>query len=537
MLSGLVNSRKRCVLGRYNAVIVGGGHNGLVCAAYLARSGRRVLVLEASDALGGLAAKQEFHPGFFATVAHSVSHFSDRTARDLDLAKHGFQPVERSLPTVALNLDGEHIVLNNDGLAGVSAGDARAYHDYSQCIRRFAAALDPFWQKTMPCIGGGGLAGAMTFAHIGLNLRRMGKNRMREFLRVAPLPVRDLMDEYFHSGLLKAALSWDGLIGSKLAPRSPNGAVLAMLYRKTQESEGTHAFPSGGTAGLVESLRRSATAAGAEIRCNAAVCRVLIGSGSARSAATAGVDSSPAAIGVRLADGECIEADLVVSATDPKRTFLDLVGVEHLDIGFTNRIRRLRCDGMVAKLHLALNGSPEFRGLDKPAGRMIAAPDMDAIEFAFDDAKYGGCPTNPVLEILVPSLYDTSLAPPGQHVLSAHVMYVPYKLKGGWTDAARETACERAIDSIARYAPHIREQIVAREFLTPADIEREYRVTGGHWHHTEFAIDQLLMMRPTYEAAQYRTPIPGLYLCGAGSHPGGDLTGAPGHNAAREMLR
>jgi phytoene dehydrogenase-like protein len=241
--------------------------------------------------------------------------------------------------------------------------------------------------------------------------------------------------------------------------------------------------------------------------------------------------------GVQLADGEQIEADVVVSATDPQRTFLSLVGVEYLDIGFTNRIRRLRCDGYVAKLHLALNDLPEFTGLQKADGRMIIAPDLDTIEFAFDDAKYGECPANPVMEIVIPSLYDESIAPAGQHVLSAHVMYVPYRLKGGWTDAARDLMRERAIDTIARYAPRIRQQIIASEFLTPADLERDFRVTGGHWHHTEFAMDQLLMMRPTYGAAQYGTPIPGLFLCSAGCHPGGDITGAAGHNAAGQILQ
>jgi len=216
---------------------------------------------------------------------------------------------------------------------------------------------------------------------------------------------------------------------------------------------------------------------------------------------------------------------------------MKLVGVEHLDIGFTNRIRRLRCNGLVAKLHLALDGEPEFEGLERPTGRMIAAASMDSIEFAFDDAKYGECSKDPVLEITVPSLDDAALAPAGKHVLSAHVMFVPYKLKGGWTDAARDEIRERAIDSIARYAPGICEQIVHSEFLTPADLEQEYRVTGGHWHHTEFAMDQLLMIRPTYEAAQYSTPIPGLFLCSAGSHPGGDIVGAAGHNAAQEILR
>jgi phytoene dehydrogenase-like protein len=284
---------------------------------------------------------------------------------------------------------------------------------------------------------------------------------------------------------------------------------------------------SGAIGGLVDSLRKSAESAGAEIRCGAAVDRILVDRSKAGLAAS----------GVQLADGEKIGSQRVVSSADPQRTFLKLLGAEHLDIGFTNRIRRLRCDGYVAKLHLALNGLPAFNGLERPDGRMIIAPDLDTIEFNFDEAKYGGNPANPVMEIVVPSLHDASLAPAGQHVLSAHVMYVPYRLKGGWTDAERERLRELTIDTIARYAPGIREQIVQSEFLTPADLEHDFRVTGGHWHHTELSIDQMLMIRPTYEAAQYSTPIPGLYLCGAGCHPGGDLTGAAGHNAARAILR
>jgi phytoene dehydrogenase-like protein len=293
------------------------------------------------------------------------------------------------------------------------------------------------------------------------------------------------------------------------------------------ESNGEHSIPAGGVGGLIEALCKSATASGVEIRNGATVNRILI-NGSA---------DGLVAAGVQMADGEKIEAKNVISATDPKRTFLNLVGVENLDIGFTNRIRRLRCDGFVAKLHLALDGIPDFKGLSKADGRMIIAPDLDTIEFAFDDAKYGECSKNPVMEVVVPSLHDKSLAPAGQHVLSAHVMYVPYRLKGGWTDAARDQICERSIDTIAQYAPGIRDQIVHQEFLTPLDLEQQNHVTGGHWHHTEMAMDQILMMRPTYEAAQYSTPIPGLFLCSAGCHPGGDIMGGAGHNAAREILR
>ena len=512
---------------RYDSIVVGAGHNGLVCAAYLAQSGQRVLVLEASAAPGGLGADREFHPGFHTAIAHSVSHFSKRIARDLNLAAHGFATPLQALPTIGLSTEKDHVVLHQGALRNVSAGDSDAYHDYSRRMLRLAGVLKPLWLKSMPPFGNNSLTEVMTFAHIGFNLRRIGKKHMREFLRIVALPARDLMDETFDNDLLKATLSWDGLIGSRLAPRSPNGAVLAMLYRMAGESNGTHAIPPGGVGGLIRSLCTAAATAGASIRCGAVVDRISID----------GSVDGLVARGVELVDGEKIAADHVISAIDPKRTFLDLVGVEHLDIGFTNRIRRLRCHGYVAKLHLALSGLPEFDGLQQPDGRMIIAPDMDAIEVAFDDAKYGVCSTNPVMEIVLPSVHDASLAPTGQHVLSAHVMYVPYRLKAGWTDAARDLICERAIDTIAQYAPGIRELVVHRELLTPLDLERDYRVTGGHWHHTEFAIDQMFMMRPTYAAAQYRTPIPGLFLCGAGCHPGGDVTGGPGHNAAREILR
>ena len=527
MVHEIITLDGRATLSRYHSIIIGAGHNGLICAAYLAKSGQNVLVLEAADTPGGMAADREFHPGFHTPIAHSIGHFSNRVVNDLNLTQHGFEPPSRSLPTICLDPDRNHVTINGKSVSGVDEDDVLAYENYSNLMNRFSTALDPFWLKTIPRIGPGRLSDLLTFAHLGLNVRRMGRKDMQEFLRIASLPARDLMDEFFENDLLKSALAWDGLIGSKMAPRSPNGALLSLLYRWSEESFGIHNLPAGGINSLISALVAAATAAGAEVRCGAEVDRVELHEG----------DDGLAAGGVRLANGEIIEADRVVSSADPQTTFLQLVGVRHLDIGFTNRIRRLRCDGFVAKLHLALDGVPEFTGITKPEGRMIIAPGLDSIEFAFDDAKYGDCPENPVLEILIPSLSNRSLAPDGQHVLSAHVMYVPYQHRGGWTESARSRMCERAISAIENYAPELRQHIVHQEFLTPADLEREYRVTGGHWHHTEFSMDQMLMMRPTYEAAQYETPIPGLYLCGAGCHPAGDLTGFAGHNAAREILR
>jgi phytoene dehydrogenase-like protein len=293
------------------------------------------------------------------------------------------------------------------------------------------------------------------------------------------------------------------------------------------ELGGDHMVPAGGINGLIVALSAAATTAGAEIRTGARVVRILI---------DGGADGLTAA-GVELEDGEQLKASRIVSAADPQRTFLELVGVDNLEIHFTNRIRRLRCEGYVAKLHLALSGLPEFSGLARPDGRMIIAPDMDTIEIAFDDAKYGQASEHPVLEMIIPSLHNPSMAPAGQHVLSAHVMYVPHDRQGGWNDEARNRLCERVIDTISRYAPAIKKQIIHRQLLTPADIANAYNVTGGHWHHTELALDQMMMMRPTYEAAQYATPITGLYLASAGCHPGGGLMGGPGHNAAHEILK
>ena len=511
----------------YDTIIIGGGHNGLVCSAYLAKKGHHVLVLEASDNLGGLAETREFHPGFKASVAHSISNFSTKVAKDLNLSAYGFTSGAAPMTTVGLNASGEHVTLTGLEVEGVGVEDVESYKEYRQVMQKFTNLLHPFWHKTMPRIGDNSLPSRMTFGQLGLKLRLLGKEDMGEFMRIATLPARDLMDENFDSDLLKAVLCWDGLIGSKMAPRSPNATVLSLLYRMTGEHGGAHIIPAEGIESLFIALKETAERAGAEIRTGTRVSRILI------QADESGLKTN----GVKLASGETITANRVVSTTDPKRTFLELVGIENLEIEFTNRIRRLRSEGYVAKLHLALNGVPKFTGLDKPDGRLIIAPNIDAIEFAFDDAKYGECSKQPVMEVVIPSLHNESLAPVGQHVLSAHVMYVPYELKSSWTDQTRAVLQEKVIDTLSIYAPDIKEHILYSEVLTPLDLEQRHGATGGHWHHTELSLDQMFMMRPTYEAAQYATPIPGLYVCGAGCHPGGGLVGASGHNAAHEMLK
>ncbi len=510
----------------YDTIVIGAGHNGLICANYLAKSGKKVLVLEASDTVGGLAATREFHPDFKVSVAHSVSQFSTKIARDLDLASHGYK-IGDAMTTMGLDEAGNHVSVIGDTASGVSDEDTAAFTNYRKMMKLYAKTLKPFSLKTIPRIGYNSLGDIITYAKMGLKMRMLGKHDMRELLRVIALPARDLMDENFDNPLLKAMLSWDGLIGSKMAPRSPNHTVLTMLYRMIGDLEGDHAIPEGGIEGLISALTAAAKSAGVEIRTSTPVERIQI----------EGDENGLKATGVLLAGGEVITADKIVSAADPKRTFLNLVGVQNLEIEFTNRINRLRSEGYVAKLHLALSGLPKFKGIDRPDGRMIIAPEMDAIEFAYDDAKYGESSKSPVMEIVIPSLRDASMAPDGQHVLSAHVMYVPHDLKGGWSDKARNELCERVIDTIARYAPDIRKHIIKSELLTPDDIAESHNVTGGHWHHGELSLDQMMMMRPTYEAAQYATPIPGLYLASAGTHPGGGLMGGAGHNAAHEVLK
>jgi phytoene dehydrogenase-like protein len=510
----------------YDTIVIGGGHNGLVCATLLARVGQRVLLLEANDKLGGLAADREFSPGFHAPVAQTLYGLPTALIKDLRLQEYGFEPGADTLNLVALSTDEAPITIGDETLLGAGASDAGAYAPYRQQLKTFAAALAPFWSKTMPRIGMGSLKELMTFGHMGLKLRMLGRDDMLEFFRVATLPMRDLVDEHFESESLKAALCWDGMVGSKMAPRSPNQAVLTLLNRMAGTHSGQHLLPAGGMAGFIAVLERAARAAGVEIRTGAAVGKVVV----------LGDDNGQRCTGVVLADGEPVSAARVVSSADPKTTFLKLVGSPNLEIEFSNRIRRLRGDGYVAKLHLALRDLPAFTGLERPDGRMILAPSMDTIEFAFDNAKHGELPEQPVMEALVPSLHRDNLAPSGQHVLSANVMYVPGNLKGGWNDEARATLLASVMSTLEQYAPGIGELVLSSELLTPVDLEAEYHVSGGHWHHAEPAVDQLLMMRPTYEAAQYTTPIDGLFLCGAGSHPGGDVNGNAGRNAAREIL-
>jgi len=313
------------------------------------------------------------------------------------------------------------------------------------------------------------------------------------------------------------------VMGTHLGPRSPN-TILTYLYRLAG-NQGKISQPRGGMSSVSEMLAHSARDNGATLRTSMPVLRIVVANGRVE--------------GVETENGEIFSSHLVVSNADPKSTLFDLVNPRHVETGFTRRINNIRMRGNAAKLHLALDGLPAFQGLDKKAlgERLIIAPDIHYVERAFNPAKYGETSPDPVMELTIPSLRDNELAPTGKHVLSAIVQYAPYNLKGGWTDEAREAFKQTAISKISEYAPDLSERIVASELLTPVDIEKEFRITGGHWHHGELALDQFLFVRPVAGAAQYEMPLEGLYLCGAGTHPGGGVSGAAGRNAARTILK
>jgi phytoene dehydrogenase-like protein len=508
---------------RYDCIVIGGGHNGLVCAATLARGGRSVLLLEAQSRVGGAALTREFAPGFqVSACAHLVHLMPAELVRDLQLNSHGLHWAAQSMPTTALVANTAPLAVG-PGLAGV---DAAAYARYSAQMRRFAQALAPLLSRVPPRLGTTDWSDLAALLGLGLKIRRLGRRDMRELLRIGGMNVYDLLEEHFESSALKGAIGFDAVLGTNFGPRSP-GTVLTLLYRMAAEAAaGTTALsqPTGGVGALCDALAKAACAAGAQIRTAAPVARIVV--------------ESDRAAGVLLESGERIAAGTVVSSADPKTTFLQLLGTAHLDTGFVRRVHHLRARGLAAKLHLALDRAPQFTDLEAAAlgGRLLLAPSLDYLERAYNHAKYGEYSSAPAMEITVPTVNDAGLAPPGKHVLSAIVQYAPYALKNGWPQE-RQRFTDLCIGTLERCAPGLRNSILSAELLTPFDIEQEFRISGGHWHHAELAFDQFFMVRPVPGAAQHRTPLPGLFLCGAGCHPGGGVMGTCGRNAAQQILK
>jgi len=505
---------------RYDVVVVGAGHNGLVCATLLARGGRKVLVLEANDVVGGAAANHDFAPGFSVSAcAHLLYQMQPSVLKDLNLKP---SLARDSLTTIALAENGEHVRIDAKSVSGVSEEDAAEYSAFRKRVNRFADLLEKPLNAPPPRLGTSDRQDLMALARLGFDIRRLGKNEMREFLRLIGMNIHDELTERFSSGLLKGAISLDAVLGTHLGPRSPT-TMLTYLYRLAG-NHGQMGMPTSGMGTLCEDIAALARQAGATIRTATPVRRIVIGNGRAT--------------GVETVAGERFDADVVVSNADPKRTVMELVGARHFETGFARRVHHLRAQGNAAKLHLALDGEPEFTGLRSQdlKNRLVIAPDEHYVERAFNPAKYGETSPEPVVEITVPSVSGGAVAPVGKHVLSAVVQYAPYELRKGWNDDSREAFCKTVIGTIARYSPGIESRIIASELLTPVDIESRFGMTGGHWHHAELTLDQFLFVRPVNGAAQYALPVAGLFLCGAGAHPGGGVSGAPGRNAARWIL-
>ncbi len=513
---------------RSQVIVIGAGHNGLVCAAYLARAGKRVTVLEAADTVGGGAVTREFAPGFKVSALAHLLHLLDPTvARELALARHGLSYAKVGLRTLALDDNGAPLTLADGELQGgeISASDREAFGAYHARMQKFSRFLARQHGRLPPRLAFGAWREAMPAALLALDLKRLGQRDMREFIRVVTMNIYDILEDSFENPLLKGALALDGVLGARLGPRSGN-TVYNALYRHSGAIDGRAgalALPRGGMGAVSAALEAAARAAGAEIRCGATVAEIIIKNGRAA--------------GVRLADGTELNAECVVSNADPHTTLLRLLGARHLEAEFARRVQHLRNAGNAAKLHLALSGAPQFRGVTpaQAGERLIIAPSLQYIEQAFNPAKYGEYSTQPVFEITVPSIHDQGLAPAGQHVLSAVVQYAPYSLNGGWA-AGRAGFLAAAMAVLEQQAPGIGKQVLHAEVLTPEDIEQQFRIAGGHWHHAELALDQFMMLRPVPGAAQYAMPVDGLYMCGAGCHPGGGIMGSAGRNAARVVL-
>jgi phytoene dehydrogenase-like protein len=521
--------------GARDIVIIGGGHNGLVTAFYLAKAGFKPLILERRPQVGGAAITDEFHPGFrCSTLAHSAGPVRPDIVRDMQLEKHGLGLITPETCVTALSPDGRALSLHQDenksaqSIAAFSQKDATRYPEFEKSLGKISEVIAEVLATTPPDIDHPSGGDLWSMLKTGRALRNLGKRDMYRVLRWGPMAVADLVAEYFETELLRAVIAARGIFGTFLGPWSA-GSSLQLLIRAAGDSHpaGSTFFAAGGMGELTQAMASAAKAAGAEIRTAAEVIEIRVKDG--------------VALGVLLSTGEEINARAVISNADPKRTLLKLTDPTHLSPDFVQKLQHYRGNGTVAKVNLALSALPTFTALkngDGAAlkGRIHIGPEIDYLERAFDESKYGNFSRQPYLEVAIPTLTDPTLAPEGKHVMSIYMQYAPYKLKGDWEDQ-RKALGQTVVQTLAQYAPNLPEMILTHQIITPLDLEEVYGLTGGQIFHGDLALDQFFTMRPLLDWARYRTPIENLYLCGSGTHPGAGLTGGSGANAAREIIK
>lgn len=520
----------------YDAIVIGGGHNGLVSAAYLAKAGRKVLVLERRHVLGGAAVSEEIHPGFtYSVCSYVVSLFRPHIIRELELARHGLDLIPLECSFLPLP-DGRSLTRGSDAgetrreIAKFSARDADVYPEFGLAMTKLARFVKQVIDNPAPDPASMKPRDLMQLLRMGKGMQDLEPDLRYMNLKLMTMSAADFLDQWFESDVLKAPMSVSGIIGTFLGVRSP-GTAYVLLHHYMGEIDGAFrswGFSRGGTGGVSKAVASAARSFGAEILTSAPVQRVLIKNGQAR--------------GVVLENGDEIRARAVLSGVDPNRTFLRLVGEEHLPQEFAAQIKRYKLRGSSGKVNLAVDRLPEFscRPGDGPwlRGDIAIAPGVDYLERAYDQAKYGDFSERPYMNIVIPSLSDPTVAPPGQHVISIFVQYAPYEIKEGpsfWPQR-RDAFGDAVIDTLAEYCPTLKDSILHRQVLTPWDMEQDFGLTEGNIFHGELSMEQLLFLRPAAGWARYRTPVRGLWLAASGAHPGGGIMGAPGELAAKTLL-
>lgn len=519
-----------------DVVIIGGGHNGLVTAFYLAKAGYRPLVLERRAQPGGAAVTEEFSPGFrCSTLAHTAGPIRPDIVRDMQLEQHGLKLITPEVGVTALSPDGRALTLYNDArkaaqeIAKFSQKDAAKYPEFQESLGKMGKVIGDALLLPPPDIDNPSTGDLWGMLQTGRSIRKLGKKDMFRLLRWGPMAVADLVSEFFETELLRATIAARGIFGTFLGPWSA-GSSLVLLIRAAGDNHpaGSSYFAAGGTGAITQAMAAAAQRAGVEIRTDAEAKEVRVKDG--------------VATGVVLASGEEIATKAVISNADPKRTLLKLVDPTYLAPDFVQKLQNYRTPGTVAKLNFALYGLPDFRALKGStngalSSRIHIGPEIDYLERAFDESKYGNYSQQPYLEVTIPTLTDPSLAPGGKHVMSVYMQYAPFKLKGTDWESQRSNLGETVVKTLAQYAPDLPNLILDGQIITPKDLEETYGLTGGHIFHGELSLDQFFTMRPLLDWARYRTPIKNLFLCGSGTHPGAGLTGGSGANAAREILK